>query len=92
LGDAKYEHEESGGCIDALVVIMISPVPVLICPLLGLQSNTLLISNTIFGKVGYGEVMVPIGTIHDTLEHVLVGPLLASIRDGPQDRVLKLDR
>jgi hypothetical protein len=36
--------------------------------------------------------MVPIGTIHDTLEHVLVGPLLASIQDGPQDHVLKLDR
>jgi hypothetical protein len=52
----------------------------------------LLISNAIFGKVGYGEVVVPIGTIHDTLEHVLVGPLLASIRDGPQDHVLKLDR
>ena len=92
LGAVEYEYGESCGYVGALVVIMISPEPILICSLLGFQSDTLLISNAIFGKVGYGEVVVPTGAIHDMLEHVLIGPLLASIRDCPRDRALKLDQ
>lgn len=58
LGAAEYEYGESCDSIDALIIIMISLEPILICPLLGFQSDTLLISNAIFSKVGYGEVMV----------------------------------
>ena len=52
----------------------------------------MLISNAIFGKVGHGEAVVLTWAIHDPLEHVPVGLLLASIQNSLGDRIFELDR
>jgi hypothetical protein len=51
----------------------------LLYPLLGFQSNTLMIGDAIFSEVGHDEAMILTWTVHDLLKHVPIGLLLASV-------------
>jgi uncharacterized membrane protein len=42
-----------------------------------------MIDDAIFSKVGYDEAVVLTWTIHDMLEHVPIGLLLAGVWDNP---------
>ena len=71
---------------------MVSQVPFLICSPFGLQNDTLVVSEAIFGKVGNNEAMILTWAIHDPFEHVSIGLSLARDRGYSWDGILEFDR
>ena len=51
-----------------------------------------MIGDAIFSEVSHDEAMVLTRTIHNLLEHVPVGLLLASIWNHPRDSISEFDR
>ena len=65
LGATEYEHRILGGCVVTLIIITISPVPVLRRLHLIFLSDMLPIGDAIFGEVGHGEAVVLTEAIHN---------------------------
>jgi hypothetical protein len=70
LRATEDEHCASSNRIRALIIVMVSQVPLLIFSLFGLQNDTLVVSEAIFGKVGNDEALILTWAIHDPFEHI----------------------
>lgn len=71
---------------------MVSGIPILIYPLVGLQSDMLLIRDAVFDEVGHKKAVDLTWAIHDSIKHVPISLLLVGIRGSPRDSAFKFER